>query len=231
MGEVQEFTISHTGSVLDDGNNEVVREANTADSPDAILSFTCPRKFEEVRYRGQRDATRFVPRTKQTITGTTNDDTVVALNNDIRPYAGEKDIADQEEPVVVAYNVDQATEVEIASIDYAANEITLATDPADTETVKIWSIISQGTIQYQGRNALDQVEGPVYPWPTRVQVFSIFPQNKRGREIHQHGSVTWGRHETVEVLFEAPHVIDWTDADYPRGEYPSTFEQDVKIEL
>lgn len=227
----QSFTVSHTGSVLSQEGDEVVRASNDAGRPDSILSFTCPRKFESIDYRGKRDATRAYLRTLQTVTGTANDDTVVDLENDIQPVAGEEDVAEQDEPVAVAYNVDAGAEVAIVDADYSANTVTLDSNPADGETVKVWSLISHGTIQMQGRNALGQIEGPVYPWSTRLSVFSTFPQNKRGRSVHMHGSVQWGRHETVEVLVESPASVVWEDEDYPRGEFVSTFEQDVRIEL
>lgn len=229
--QVQDYTISHTGSVL--GSEYVTRSQNqTAPQREtAVLSWECPKKFEELRYVGRRDATRFIPRTTESISGTTGDDTVVSLTADIRPIAGEEKISEQDYPVVVAYNATTATQVDIASVDYAANEVTLATDPASGDTVKLWPIIGDGSVQYRAVNQFGQTEGLVYPWPTPVYRWHDFKQLKRGREINQHGSVKWGRYEKVEVVLDSAQKITWTDADYPEGEYVSTLEQDLQIAL
>lgn len=228
MAERTEYTISHTGQVL--GHDMVTRSENATGSESAVLAFECPRKFNTIEYRGERDPTRFVPRTEQSITGTVNDDTVVSLNNAIQPVAGEAEIAEQNYPVVIAYNVDQATEVDIASVSYATNEVTLATDPADTETVKLWPILAEGEVKFQGRDSLGQIEGPVYGWTMPIYRWHDMPQDKRGYEVNLHGSVRWSRYETVEVILESDHTLVWSDPDYPRGQYVSTFEQDVVIE-
>ncbi|ALJ99684.1 head protein [Haloarcula californiae icosahedral virus 1] len=229
--QTQEYTLSHTGGLL--GSSKVTTASNqTAPQREtAIISFEVPRKFSEIEYVGQRDATRFVPRTTEEITGTANDDTVVQLQANIQPIAGEEDMADQDYPVVVAYNVTQGAQVEIADVNYATDEVTLATDPADGDTVKLWPIMGDGEVQFRLVNQFGQEEGRVYPWATPLYRWHDFPQLKRGREINLHGSVTWQENETVEVLLDAPQAITWEDADYPEGQYVSTFEQDVEITL
>lgn len=229
MANAQDYTVSHTGSVL--GADMVTATQNVADSQSDILAFECPRKFSRIAYAGRRDATRFVPRSMETVTGTTGDDTVVSLETDLQPVAGEEDIEEQDYPVAVAYNVDQAAEVDIESVDYAANTVTLATDPADTETVKVYPVISEGSLQMFAVNQFNQVEGPVYPWPTPITRWSDFHQDKRGLEINLHGSLDYSEAEKLVVRIESPRQIVWEDSDYPRGEFVSTFEQDVKIHL
>lgn len=227
----QRYTLSHTGSTL---GSESVTTATNQVGPQretAVISFECPRQFSRISYVGPRDATRFVPRTTETRTGTSNDDTVVSLDANIQPVAGEPEIADQDYPVAVAYNVTQDSKIEIVDVDYAANEITLGTDPADGDDIKIWPIMSDGEVQYRLINQLGQEEGRVYPWSTPLYRWHDFPQLKRGREINLHGSVTWEENETVEVLLDAPQEITWEDSDYPEGQYVSTFEQDVEITL
>lgn len=229
--KVQQYTISHTGSVL--GDDKVVTSQNQI-SPQretTVLSWECPKKFEQVEYVGRRDDTRFVPRTMESITGSTNDDTLVPLNTDIQPVAGEEELADQDYPVCVAYNVDTATEYDIVDIDYSANEVTLGTDPADTETVKLYPIVAEGELKFQGANQFGQIEGPIQKWPTPLYRFHDMEQNKRGTAVNLDGAVSWSRYEKVEVVVDSPRQIVWTDADYPRGEYVSTFEQDVEITL
>jgi len=229
--QTQEYTLSQTGGLL---GTDMVTTASNQTAPQretSIISFEVPRKFSEIEYVGQRDATRFVPRTTESITGTAGDDTVVTLQANIQPIAGEEEIADQDYPVCVAYNVTQGVQVDISSIDYATDEVTLATNPADGDTVKLWPIMGDGEVQFRLVNQFGQEEGRVYPWATPLYRWHDFPQLKRGREINLHGSVTWKENETVEVLLDAPQAITWEDADYPEGQYVSTFEQDVEITL
>jgi hypothetical protein len=230
---VQSYTISHTGSVLQDntGNSLVSRfENQTAPQRETeILDFECPKKFEHVEYVGRRDATRFVPRAVESITGSTGDDTVVSLTNDIQPIAGETEIVDQDYPVAVAVNVDTGTQYDVVDVDYAANEVTLGTDPADTETVKVYPIITEGTLKFQGVNQFDQVEGPVQEWTTPLYRFHDMKQNKRGTEVNLDGRIQWERYESMQVMVDSPRTVVWTDPDYPEGAYVSTFEQDVQI--
>lgn len=229
--QTQEYTLSHTGGVLGDqyvttAANQVAPQRETA-----IIGFECPRKFSSIEMVGKRDATRFVPRTTESISGSTGDDTVVSLNANIQPIAGEEKLAEQDYPVCVVYNVTTATRYDIVAVDYATNEVTLGTDPANGDTVKLWPIMGDGEVQYRLVNQFGQEEGRVYPWTTPLYRWHDFPQLKRGREINLHGSVTWDENETVEFLLDAPQAITWTDADYPDGEFVSTFEQDVEITL
>jgi len=229
--QTQQYTISHTGGVL--GTSEVTRNQNQV-SPQretAILSFECPRNFSSINYVGQRDATRFVPRTTETVTGTAGDDTQVSLNANIQPIAGEERLADQNYPVAVAYNITQSTEYDITDVDYATDTVTLGTNPSDGDTVKVWPIMGDGDVQFRLINQLGQEEGRVYPWATPLYRWHDFPQLKRGREINLRGSATWSENEVLEILLDAPQEITWTDSDYPRGEYVSTLEQDVEITL
>lgn len=229
--QTQQYTVSHTGGVL--GSSYVTRDSNqTAPQREtAVLSFECPRKFDEINYVGSRDATRFVPRTTESITGSANDDTVVDLTANIQPVAGEEAIDQQDYPVAVAYNVTQGAEVDVVDADYAADTVTLGTDPADGDEVKVWPIMSDGDVQFRLINQFNQEEGRVYPWSTPLYRWHDFPQLKRGREINLHGSATWGENETLEILLDAPQALTWEDADYPRGQYVTTLEQDVEITL
>lgn len=229
--QTQQYTITHTGGVLGEDNVTTATNQTSPQRETAILSFTGARKFEEIEYVGRRDATRFVPRTTETLTGSADDDTVVSLEANIQPIAGEEDLDDQDYPVVVAYNVTQGTEIELADVNYATNEVTLASDPADGDSVKLWPIMTDGQIQFRLVNQFGQEEGRVYPWTTPIYRWHDFPQLKAGREINLHGSVTWQENETVEVLLDAPQEITWEDADYPHGQYVSTFDQDVEITL
>jgi len=172
---------------------------------------------------------RFVPRTRQTVTGSTGDDTVVALDNDIQPIAGEETIDDADYPVAVAYNVTQGAQVEIVDVNYATNEVTLGTDPADGDEVKVWPILADGTLKAEGFNTFDQSAGVLFQWGYPLRRFHDMEQNRRGREVNLHGRAKWKRDETLAFRIDSPHAIVWEDDDYPAGAYVSTFEVDVEI--
>lgn len=232
--QVQPRTVNHAGQVL--GADQVTLKQNQVapQSLSTIIEFTLPKKFKELTYIGQRDATRFIPRTMESFDGTAGDDTVQELTADIQPIAGEEDLADQDYPVVQAVNTATGNEIEITAIDYAANEVTLGTDPGDGETVKLFPTITEGNILIQARNTLEQNVGRVWPWPTPVFKWHDFHQLQRGREINLHGTLTLGRHETMEVMLDSPRQIVWEDQDYSDaglGEYVSKLDQDVEINL
>lgn len=228
-------SLSQTGSVVNHQGNVNVTLRQNQVSPDqrqtAIIEWTCPRKFEEIEYKGQRDATRFVPRTTETLTGSANDDTVVDLEANIQPVAAEPDLDDQDYPVVVAYNVTQGTEIDIESVDYGASQVTLASNPADGDEVKLWPIMSEGTVQFRIVNQIGHKLGALYPWEQPLYTWHDYPQLMRGREINLHGGGSIGENETLQVHLDAPQQITWEDDDFPLGEYVSTIDQDVHITL
>lgn len=229
--ETQDYVLTHSGSTLGADSVNTYQNQVSPQRETAIVSFECPRNFSEIEYVGQRDDTRFVPRTTETITGSANDDTVVDLTANIQPIAGERDVEDQDYPVAVAYNVTTGTEYEIVDVNYATDTVTLGTDPADGDEVKVWPIMSDGDVQFRLVNQFDQEDGRVYPWSTPLYRWHDFPQLKRGREINLHGTVTWQENERVEILLDAPQQITWEDPDYPNGQYVSTLRQDVEITL
>ncbi len=226
------YVISHTGKVL--GSDKVTLSQNQI-SPQretAIISWECPRKYESISYAGRQHPTRFIPRTHQEVSGTADDDTVVSLDGNIQPIAGETNPEEWDYPPVVAYNVTQSTDyTDDLEYDFTADEVTLPEDPADGDTVKLWPILTEGQIKMVGINQLGQEEGALYPWGVPVYKFHDFPQLQAGFELNLHGNVNWTRHEKVELRLDSPRQIVWEDPDYPRGSYVSTIEQDVAIEL
>lgn len=224
----QQYTISHTGSVLEEAGQNVVDRYQNQVSPQReteILAFECPTNFDTVSWVGDRDAVRFVPRAMESFTGTGSKNTF-SLSTDLVPIAGEKAIEDQPHPVVVA--TDSGSPVDVESVDYATGEVTLVSAPALNNTVKIFPVIAEGTLKFRGINALDHSEGPVYPWPYPIYRWADMEQNKRGTEVNLEGSIAWDRNETLEVLIDSPRQVVWQDSDYP-GAYVSTFEMDVQI--
>lgn len=220
-------SLTHTFNEVGSSNGTLSQ--NTASTNSPVLQWACPRKYKHIRYAGGRHRTKFIPRYMESITGTTGDDTTVSLSGDIQPVTGESDVADMPYDPVVAYNVDQATEVSISSYDFAANEVTLASDPADTETVKLYPIITEGTVQYRGLDQFDHEIAPLDEWSTPVHVFHDFDQNKNESEIHLIGAAQWAENETLALYMDSPRQIVWQDSDYPRGQYVSTIEQRVDV--
>lgn len=227
MPETQEYTISHTGSVVETANLTRSQNQVSPQRETEILSFECPDNFDQISYVAQRDSTRFKPRAKEVFSGD-GSTTTFSLSGDIIPVAGEESIADQPYPVVVA--AVGGSEVSIASVDYAANSVTLDSAPASgTDNVQLFPIVTEGTLKFRGLNALDQNVGPVYPWGFPLYRWHDMKQDKRGTEVNLAGSVEWGRNEKVQVLVDSPRQIVWTDSDYPAGQFVSQFEQDVEI--
>jgi hypothetical protein len=230
---VQERVLTHTGSEL--GDNMVTRSQNQ-NSPQLatpVIAWECPRMYEWIEYVGRSHSTKGEFRTEQTVSGTANDDTVVTVDANLQPVAGETDLADQEDaafPVAIAAD-DGGNEVDITSVDYAANTVTLAQDPADGTDFHVYPLITTGTVQYRGVNQFDQVEGTLSEWSTPIYKFADYDQNKRGTEVNLDGRVRWDTFEQVELLVDSPHQVVWQHPQFPRDEYVSKLEQRVNIRL
>lgn len=230
---VQERVISHTGSEL--GAESVTTSQNQANPqlPTPVISFECPRKFDWLEYVGRRHSTKGEFRTVQEVAGTAGDDTVVNVNTNLQAVAGETELTEQEDaafPIVIAAD-DTGTEVDIVNVDYAANTVTLGTDPADGVTFYLFPLITTGTVQFRGINQFDQVEGSLAEWDTPIYKFADYDQNKRGTEVNLGGRARWDHFEKIELIVDAPHQVVWTHAQYPRGNYASKLDQRVDIKL
>jgi hypothetical protein len=233
------YTISHTGSTVGSGNvtrdqNQVAPQRETE-----ILAFECPDNYDSISYVGQRDATRFQPRSMEQATIQDADasgsleegERTVALSADLQPINGETAIDEQQYPVVEVVNVTQSTEIqpEDFTVDYAANEVTISSDAVnDGDDVKVYPVVTEGELKFYGVNALGQQEGAVDSWGFPLRRFADMKQDKRGTEINIGGSIIWETFETFEVRLDSPRQLVWTDSDHPAA-YVSTFEQDVQI--
>lgn len=223
-------SLTHTFREVEDSNGTLSQ--NTADTNSPVLEWACPRKFNTIRYAGGRHKTKFIPRYRQTLTGSTADDTVVSLNGDIQPVSGENDVAEMPYPPVVAYNVTAGVDYTDDLVhDFATNEITLPSDPANGDEVGIWPIITEGTMQYRGLDQFGHEIAPLDEWSTPMHVFHDFNQEMNESEIHLIGAAQWSESETLALYVDSPRQIVWEDADYPRGEYVSTIEQRVDVSV
>lgn len=228
--QIQRRTLTNQGGAIEE--EFVTLETNQIDPQmdTPVITFECPKSYSWIHFNGSNHPTRFVPRRVQEVSGTANDDTVVALDNDIFPIAGEPKIEDQEFPVVVAADAD-GNEVEIENVDYATNEVTLAQDPADGATWYVYPVVTEGTLNVRGLNQFDQKQGTLSEWGKPLYRFSDFPQLKRGTKINLDGEVRWTHNERIQFIVDSPYEIAWTHAAYPNGAYVSEFEQDVDIKL
>lgn len=224
-------TLDHRGTTV--GTSNVTRSQNTTGQNSTILEWTMPKKFTQVVFSGGKHITRAGLRSVETITGSTADDTSVSLSTNIVPIGGFETVADQPFPVAVAYNTTTSTQYTVTVPDggYVSNTITLGTDPADGDTVKIWPVFSEGVIQYRGRDAFDNAVGPLDEWGVPAHVFADFEQNKNPTQIHMVGAGRFERDEKLVLKIDGPRQIVWEDADYPDGQYVSEWEQRVDVEV
>lgn len=217
-------TLTMRGTEVGEENVDLVQ--NTVDVMSPIARIQCPRKFSRIEYAAGIHATKMVPRTIETITGTAGDDTTVQLDTNILPIAGEPEVSEQNWPVVRAVNTATGTEYDVEVTNYGANEIQLQTNPADTEQVKLYPVMADGTLQYRGIDQFNHEVGALDEWGTPLQDFSDHDQMKADGEIHLSGSIVWSENETLAIYLNAPQQIVWTDDDYPES-YVTTWEQKV----
>lgn len=231
--QVQERVLSHTGAELGDGMITLSTNQTAPQLATPIIAWEMPDMYEWAEYAATRHPTEAELRTEQTVTGTANDDTVVTVDADLQPVAGEEELADQEDiafPAVIAAD-DAGNEIDITNIDYAANTVTLAQDPADTVDYHIYPLIVEGTARYRGVNQFNQVEGSLAEWGTPLYKFADYDQQKRGTEVNLQGTARWSTHERLEMVVDSPRAVTWTHAQFPRGQYVSKLNQRVDIKL
>lgn len=223
-GDIQPETLSHATDDVDVDLNQNLLDPQRHTR---VIEFLVPDNLEWVEYDARRDPVRFVPRTMQEFESADFDDGTVAVDANLQPIAGETDLEDQEYPAVVAVDTGTGEEVDVESVDYALNEVTLEEVP---DAVKLYPIMSDGYLKVEGFNQFDQPQGTLFPWGFPLFRFHDMEQDRRGREINLHGYARWDRHETLAFKIDAPQQIVWEDEHYPDS-YVSTFEVDVRIGL
>lgn len=229
-------SITHTGAEV--GSTNVSLSQNTVDREDPVIEWTCPRKFDLMTYQGGRHKTKFVPRAREDYTWTGSDpgdpgtgDTTLTLDTEFVPVSGEFDLEDQPYPSVVVYNITQGSEATIASIDYGANEITLDSAPNDNDDVAFWPVLSEGVVKYVGHNQFGDRVGSLDQYGIPLHIFHDFEHDRNETTIHLTGAVAWEEAESLALYVNSPDQIVWEDADYPHGQYASTIEQRVDVDV
>lgn len=201
---------------------------NSVDTHSPIIEWTCPRKYDTIKYAAGRHYTKFRPRTREDFSA--HSGTTVSLSSRIQPVAGEPDVSEQQYPVAVAYDITAGSEIDVVSANYAQNTIELASDPAGND-IAVWPILTEGEIQYRGLSQFGYEVAPLNEWTIPVHVFHDFNQQKNETKIHLVGASQWDEAETLALYLDSPHQIVWQDNDYPRGQYASTIEQRVDVSV
>lgn len=223
----EEYTVSHTGSVLGEEYVELERNQTDPKRRDTVVSFECPDKFEGLHYRAPEHPVRFEPRTVEEHEA---DGDEIELEGEIQPIAGEADLEDQPYPVVEVVNTETGNKLSVESVDYVNNTVELESAPSDGTDLKAYPILTNGTIKWGGRNALNQDQGTLYPWGFPVFRFHDMDQIRAGREVTLDGEAEWGHNEKLELRLKSDQPIVWEDEDYP-GAFVSSIEVDLRIFL
>lgn len=219
-------TLAHTGA--DVGDSNVSRLTNTTGSLTPILKWTVPKKYRQLVYAGGKHVTKAELRTREDFPS--HSGTTLSISALLQPIAGEPQLDEQPYPTVVVANTTTGNELTVDSIDYAANEITLATDPSGDD-VAVWTAISEGTIKYVAENQFDQQVGPLDKFGVPLHVFNDFKQDRNQTQIHLIGSAQFRREEKLVAVVDSPQEVKWEDSDYPRGQYASRYEQEVDVSV
>lgn len=234
--KVQERALDHTGSEV--GEDAVELQQNDPGRKTRIAAWTCPRKFESIRYHGRRHYTKLELRYQQRTYGEEDfDDQTLELEGNLNPVAGEEDIEDQPIPVLKAANIDTGEEIDPRDmeVDYHRNAVSFNPEVLDTETenVVVFPLIQEGAVQFRGVNQFGQVEGPADKWMVPMYRWSDFDLDKQGSEVNLQGSIQFTRDETMELVLESDLDVVWESDDYEHtigGSSVSTIEQRVDIE-
>lgn len=226
---IQERTISHTGQEVEPENVTLSQNQVSPQRKSSVIAWECPAKYDEIRYAGRRHFTKMELRTLEEVTA--DGSATYGLSTRLQPVGGEEEVDEQPIPAVVAYDVTADAELEVESINYATDEVTLASSPADGNDLKFYPCLSEGEVQIQGVNQFGQVEGPADRWQTPVYRWLDFDQDKRGTEVNLQGSIRFGRYESIELTVDSPQQVVWEDADYPRDSFVSNVQQRVDVVL
>lgn len=222
-------SLTHTGTEL--GADNVVLNENATGREDRIISWECPRKYEAITYSAGRHITKFIPRTRKSASGDGSQTTFDTQAN-IQPPAGEPQMADMPYPPVVAYDTAAGAKLTVADYDFDGNTVTFESAPTSgSSNVLMWPVVTEGVIKFQGYDQFDNAVAALDQWGIPIRVFNDFDQERNITQIHLTGAATWEESEKLVLSYKGPHTIAWQDADYPEGEYASTIEQRVDVDV
>lgn len=226
-------TLNHRGTEVDSSN--VNRSQNTTGSLTEILSWSQPRKYEEMVFSGGRHWTKAELRGKEVFDGDGTDPQTFSLTANIQAIAGETRLDDQPFRSVVAYDTGQTAEIVPDEPDYENDEVTFSGSDApnnSTDNVEIWYVINEGDFQFRAEDTFEHEVGPVNEWPVPTHVFADFNQDKAQTQVHVPGAARFNSEsETLKLMVDSDRQVVWSDGNYPRGAYVSTVEQRLDVRV
>lgn len=220
-------TFSHTGNEI--GADNVELQSNATGREDMVLRWTMPKKYNAVRYAAGKHYTIAELRHRVDRAGFNGTTIDLSDDADLGPVAGEVNIEEQPFPVVVVVNTTTGNELTVNDVDYATDEVTLASDPGGDD-LAIYPVINDGAVKYVAENQFDQRVGPLDKWGIPTHVFNDFKQDKNETRIHLVGAGTFTREESLVLTVNAPYAVVWEDDDYP-DTYASKWQQRVDVDL
>lgn len=224
-------SLTHTGVEL--GADNVTVSQNATGREDSVISWECPRKYARITYAAGQHITKFTPRTRETHAGD-GVQTTFPLASEIAAPNGETNLNEMAYQPVVAYDTDAGAQLEVESYNFNQNEVTFANAPNDgvgAENVVTWSVLIEGEVKMIGHDQFDNRVAALDGWGIPLHVFNDFDQDKNMTQIHLTGAITWEESERLVLYIDSPHQITWADADYPEGEFASTIEQRVDVDV
>lgn len=222
-------SLTHTGQEV--GSSNINRSQNSADRLSEVLAWTCPRKYDRITYSAGDHYTKFLPRYRESFDGD-GSKTTFSLTGIIGEPNGESDVSNMRYQPVVAYDDAAGSQLDVESYDFATNEVTFTSAPdSGTGNVIMWPVITEGIVKYVGLDQFNNQVASLDTWGIPLHVFNDFDQAKRMTRTHLTGAAQWQENETLSVQIDSPRQVVWDDADYPNGEYASTIEQKVDVDV
>ncbi|RLM47462.1 hypothetical protein DVK00_02845 [Haloarcula sp. Atlit-47R] len=214
--------LTQTGDTAD---VSLTQNASGAESEAAV--WTVPERHDNIAYRGDQHQIRGRFRAKETFAGAGA--ATLSLSTDIQAIAGEEAIEDQPYPVAVAVDTTAGSEVAIESVDYAANEVTIASaDFTGGNDYAVYPVIVDGTFKVEGRSQFDDREGTLTDFGVGLRNFADVDQQSKRNAVRLNGAISAGPNEKIAFLVESDAQVVWDDADYP-GAYASTIELECTV--
>lgn len=222
-------SLTHRGAEL--GSSFVTLSQNATGREDSIIEWECPRKYDLITYAAGRHNTKFIPRGKETADGD-GAATTFSLTANIAPPSGETTLDDQPYPPVVAYDTDAGSQLTVESYDYNANSVTFTSAPnTGTDNVEMWYVITEGVLKFIGHDQFGHRIAALDEWGIPIRVFNDFDQSKNMTKVHMTGAISWEEAESLVLYLDGPRQIVWEDPNYPEGQFVSSLEQRVDVDV
>jgi hypothetical protein len=223
-------SLTHTGTEV--GTNNLELQQNAANREDWVLEWTCPRKYDSITYSAGDHLTKFSPRSREGVDGDGATSTFTVEAN-IDPPNGEV-IVDQMDyqPIIAIDTADGDAQLTVSGYDFDANEVTFEETPTvGSGNVVMWPIMTEGIIKLIGHDQFNNAVAALDTWGIPLHVFNDFDQAQNMTQVHLTGAATWQESEHLVVYLDSPRQIVWDDAEFPEGQYASTMEQRVDVNV